>query len=266
MSTVLDQIVAGVREDLAVRKAALPMDEVVRLAAEAWPARDPMPVFAGPGLTVIAEVKRSSPSRGALAPIAQPAELASSYAAGGAAAISVLTEQRRFGGTLADLDAVRAAVNLPILRKDFVVEAYQLYETRAHGADLALLIVASLDDAQLSGLHALALQLGLTPLVEVHTPDEARRALEVGATLIGVNNRNLKTLEVDLSVFETIAPLLGGEVVTVAESGILRPADAARVRAAGADVILVGEALVTDNNPRAAIAALIAAADDQDNR
>lgn len=265
MSTVLDEIVVGVREDLAVREAALPLAELIGRVAAAPPPRDPLPAFTGPHLSVIAEVKRSSPSKGALAQIVEPARLAADYAAGGAAAISVLTEQRRFGGSLADLDAVRAAVELPILRKDFVVEPYQLYEARAHGADLALLIVAALDDDRLAGLYRLAVELGLTPLVEVHTPDESRRALDVGARLIGVNNRNLKTLEVDLAVFERIAPLLPADVVKVAESGILLPEHAARVRAAGADVILVGEALVTDNDPRSAIAALIAAADTQDN-
>lgn len=264
MSTVLDQIVAGVREDMATRMAAKPLDVVIA-EAEASPApRDPLPEFASPRLSVISEVKRSSPSKGALAEISSPAELASRYAAGGASAISVLTEQRRFRGSLADLDAVRAAVTIPVLRKDFVVDAYQLYEARAHGADLALLIVASLDDAQLAELYQLCLALGLTPLVEVHTIDEARRATELGARLVGVNNRNLKTLEVDLAMFGRIAPVLHPEAIKVAESGILTPADAARVRAEGADVILVGEALVTNPDPAAAIAALIEAADNQD--
>lgn len=264
MSTVLDEIIVGVREDLAERQARWPRRKLLDQVAAASPVRDPMPTFRAPGLSVIAEVKRASPSKGALAPIAEPDRLALTYAGGGAAAISVLTEQRRFGGSLADLDMVRFAVNLPILRKDFVVDPYQLYEARAHGADLALLIVAALDDAQLASLYALCGELGLTALVEVHTPDEARRAVDLGAELIGVNNRNLKTLEVDLANFEAIAPIIPDPVVKVAESGILRPAHAARVRACGADVILVGEALVTDDNPRAAIAAMIAAADSQD--
>lgn len=266
MTNVLDQIIVGVREDLAVREAALPLSEVIAAAAAAAPPLDPLPVLGGQRLSVIAEVKRSSPSKGALAEIAAPAELARAYQAGGAAAISVLTEQRRFGGSLADLDAVRAGVGLPVLRKDFVVEPYQLYEARAHGADLALLIVAALSDAQLAGLYRLALDLGLTPLVEVHTPDEARRAADLGAELVGVNNRNLKTLAVDLAMFEQIVPLLSDQSVKVAESGILLPADAARVRAAGADAILVGEALVTQPDPAKAIAALIAAADQEDAR
>ena len=266
MSNVLEEIVAGVREDLAERMTRLPLDKIAAQAVEAPPSRDALRALSGPRLSVISEVKRSSPSKGALADIPAPADLARAYATGGASAISVLTERRRFGGSLADLDAVRAAVDLPVLRKDFVVEPYQVYEARAHGADLVLLIVAALGDRQLADLHKLALDLGLTPLVEVHTPDEASRAVDLGARLIGVNNRNLKTLEVDLAMFETIVPLLPGDTVKVAESGILLPEHAARVRAAGADAILVGEALVTANNPQTAIAALIAAADSQDTR
>lgn len=264
MSTVLDQIIVGVLEDLSVRQAALPLSELIGQAQTAPPPRDPLPSFTSPRLSVIAEVKRSSPSRGALAPIAEPDQLARAYADGGAAAISVLTEQRRFAGSLADLDAVRAAVDLPILRKDFMVEPYQLYEARAHGADMVLLIVAALDDVRLASLHRLAIELGLTPLVEVHTVDEAERAAGIGARVIGVNNRNLKTLEVDLTTFEQIAPLLPADAVKVAESGILLPEHAARMRAAGADVILVGEALVINPNPTAAIGALIAATEKQD--
>ena len=243
---------------------ALPLDKIIAQAVEAPPARDPMPALRAARLAVIAEVKRSSPSKGALAEIDEPAELARAYAAGGAAAISVLTERRRFGGSLADLAAVREAVDLPVLRKDFVVEPYQVYEARSHGADLVLLIVASLDDDQLAGLHTLAVGLGLTPLVEVHTPDEARRAADLGAQLVGVNNRNLRTLEVDLAMFETIVPLLPTDAVKVAESGILVPQDAARVRAAGAEPSWSAGLFCAD--PRAAIAALVAAADAEDNR
>lgn len=266
MSNVLDKIVAGVQEDMAARQARVPLAALVERIADAPPPRDPMPAFKSARLSVIAEVKRSSPSKGVLAAIETPAELAASYADGGASAISVLTEQRRFGGSLADLDAVRAAVDLPILRKDFVVDPYLLYEARAHGADLALLIVASLDDDQLRGLYDLALELGLTPLVEVHTPDEAERAVRLGAQLIGVNNRNLKTLEVDLDMFAQIAPVIPDDRVKVAESGILAPAHAGQMRAAGADVVLVGEALVTNNDPQTAIGELLAAADSQDVR
>jgi indole-3-glycerol phosphate synthase len=254
--TVLDEIIAGVVEDLAVRRAERPFDELVAAVAAAPTALDPLPALRAPGLSVIAEVKRSSPSKGALAPIEDPAGLAASYAAGGAAAISVLTEQRRFGGSLADLHAVRAAVSTPLLRKDFFVSSYQLWEARAAGADLVLLIVAALDDDQLATLLAQAAELGMTALVETHTPSEVERALGVGAKLIGVNNRNLKTLDVDLGNFEQMAELIGDKAVTVAESGILSAQDAARMRTAGADAILVGELLVRHGDPRAAVAAL----------
>ncbi|WP_341729471.1 indole-3-glycerol phosphate synthase TrpC [Brooklawnia sp.] len=260
MTTVLDQIIAGVREDLADRQLRTPLDEVIAQLQTAPAVHDPMPEFRGPQLSVICEVKRSSPSKGALADIPDPAELALAYAGGGAAAISVLTEERRFGGSLTDLDLVRWRVDQPILRKDFTVEPYQIYEARAHGADLILLIVAALDDSRLREFFRLTTELGMTALVEVHTPDEARRAVDLGAELIGVNNRNLKTLEVDLTMFERIGGVLPDEVVKVAESGITSPAHAARVSAAGANAILVGEALVTDVNPGAAIAAMIAAA------
>ncbi|BDZ58237.1 hypothetical protein GCM10025872_18940 [Barrientosiimonas endolithica] len=157
----------------------------------------------------------------------------------------MLTEQRRFGGSLADLDAVRAAVDTPLLRKDFVVEPYQVVEARAHGADVVLLIVAALEDDLLHELYALVTELGMTALVEVHDTGEAERAVALGAELIGVNARNLKTLEVDRGVFAEVAAGIPGDRVTVAESGVRGPADAADYAAAGADAVLVGEALVT---------------------
>ncbi|HMQ37742.1 MAG TPA: indole-3-glycerol phosphate synthase TrpC [Micropruina sp.] len=257
---VLDEIVAGVREDLADRRARRSLDELAAVVATMAAPRDPMPAFRAEPLAVIAEVKRSSPSKGALADIPDPAALAAQYAAGGASAISVLTERRRFGGTLADLEAVRAAVDTPLLRKDFMVTDYQLWEARAAGADLALLIVAALTDDELSALMATTRTLGLTALVEVHTPDETRRAVDAGASLIGVNNRNLQTLDVDLAQFERLVGLIPDDVVKVAESGILSLDDVRRVAHAGADVILVGEALVKHGDPRRAVADFIAAA------
>jgi indole-3-glycerol phosphate synthase len=254
--TVLDEIIAGVVEDLEVRRAHRPLDELIAAVAALPPAADPLPALRAPGLSVIAEVKRSSPSKGALAAIADPAALAAEYAAGGASAISVLTERRRFGGSLADLEAVRAAVATPLLRKDFVVTDYQLWEGRAAGADLALLIVAALTQPQLEDFLALGARLGITSLVETHTADEVRRALDAGATLLGVNNRNLKTLEVDLSHFQELAELVDGDQVLVAESGILSVEDAAAMRGAGADAVLVGELLVRSGDPRSAVAAL----------
>ncbi len=266
MGTVLDEIITGVRQDLARRMLTCTMTDLEAAVAAAPAPRDAMRRFRNDQLSVIAEVKRASPSKGALASINDPAQLAAAYEAGGAAAVSVLTERRRFNGSLADLDAVRERVGLPVLRKDFIVTDYQLWEARAHGADLALLIVAALDDAELDRLHRLALDLGLVPLVEVHDEAEAGRAAHAGAELVGVNNRNLKTLEVDVANFERIVSHLPDEVVKVAESGILTGADAARVRSAGADVILVGEALVTHAHPAQAISELVAAADREEFR
>lgn len=256
--SVLDDILTGVRADLEVRRARTSEADLRALIAGAPEALDPMPAFAAPGLSVIAEVKRRSPSKGDLAAIPDPAALAAAYASGGAAAISVLTEQRRFGGSLEDLRAVRAAVATPLLRKDFLVEEYQVLEARAAGADLVLLIVAALEDARLVDLAGLVGRLGMTALVEVHDEAEAERAVACGARLIGVNARNLKTLEVDPDTFGRIAPGLPGTVVKVAESGISGPEDAARYHAEGAQVVLVGEALVRTGDPAAAVAAMSA--------
>jgi indole-3-glycerol phosphate synthase len=254
--SVLDEIVAGVRVDLATRAARAPYDEVVALAAATPHPRDPMPRFRAPGTSVIAEVKRRSPSKGALADIPDPAELAAAYERGGAAAISVLTEQRRFGGSLADLRTVRAAVPTPLLRKDFMVTPYQLHEARAAGADLVLLIVAALDQPLLEKMYAEARELGLTVLVEVHDAEETRRAVDLGADLIGVNARNLKTLDIDPDCFARLAPLIPDTVVRVAESGISGPEDVLRYAEQGAQVVLVGEALVKDGDPEGAVRAM----------
>jgi len=254
--SVLDEIIAGVREDLAAREAATPLADVRAALADVDPARDPMPHFRAAGSSVIAEVKRKSPSKGELADIPDPAVLAAAYAQGGAAAISVLTEQRRFNGTLDDLRAVRAAVETPILRKDFIVSSYQLVEGRAAGADLALLIVAALDDDELRRLYDEARELGLTVLVEVHDEDETERAIALGAELIGVNARNLKTLAVDSDTFGRLAKLIPDDRVKVAESGISGPEDVQRFVDEGARVVLVGEALVKDGDPKAAVRAM----------
>lgn len=257
--SVLDNIIAGVRQDLDVRRKLLSLSDVESAALQTPVALDPMPGFRAAQLSVISEVKRKSPSKGDLATITDPAGLAAEYAEGGASAISVLTEERRFNGTLADLDAVRARVNVPVLRKDFMVEEYQFFEARAHGADMVLLIVAALTDAELMRFQRLARELGMTALVETHTAEEVDRALAIGAQLIGVNNRNLKTLDVDLATFGGLSSRIGDSAVKVAESGILTPADAARVASEGADVILVGEALVRHGDPRGAVAAMAGA-------
>ena len=256
MTSVLDEIIAGVRIDLARREAEADADEL-RALIESLPApRDPMPAFRRPGASVIAEVKRRSPSKGDLADIPDPAALARAYARGGAAAISVLTEERRFNGSLDDLRAVRAAVDTPILRKDFIVTSYQLLEARAAGADLVLLIAAGLPEAELRRLYDEARALGLTVLLEVHDEAETRLAVDLGAELIGVNARNLRTLAVDNDTFGRLAPLIPDDRVKVAESGITGPADVERFVREGASVVLVGEALVKDGDPEAAVRAM----------
>jgi indole-3-glycerol phosphate synthase len=257
--SVLEAIVAGVRDDLAAREAAVPLAEVKARAADAPPPRPVVPSLLEAGVHVIAEVKRASPSKGRLATIADPAELAVQYAQGGARAISVLTEQRRFGGSLADLDAVRAAVEIPVLRKDFIVSPYQVHEARAHGADIVLLIVAALDQPVLHGLLERVESLGMTALVEVHTEREADRALAAGARVVGINARDLTTLSVDRTVFSRIAPGLPSDILTVAESGVRGPGDLLAYAGAGAHAVLVGEGLVTSGDPRAAVADLVTA-------
>ncbi|YAL81957.1 indole-3-glycerol phosphate synthase TrpC [Dermacoccaceae bacterium W4C1] len=261
MTTVLDQIIAGVVEDLAERQERTPLSAIRELAAAAAQPLDAHAALDAPGpVHVIAEVKRRSPSKGALADIPAPAELAAAYQRGGADVISVLTEQRRFGGSLQDLDEVRAAVSIPVLRKDFVVTEYQIWEARAHGADVVLLIVAALDDERLRSLYALVRDLGMTALVEVHDEAETARAVGLGARVIGVNARNLKTLQVDTGVFGRLAPTIGESVVKVAESGVTGPVDVARYAQQGAAAVLVGEALVTGGDPQRAVRDLRAAA------
>lgn len=214
------------------------------------PARDALTALApSDHVKVIAEVKRASPSRGVLAEIGDPASLALSYQAGGASAISVLTERRHFGGSLRDLADVRRAVHLPVLRKDFIVEPYQVFEARAADADLVLLIVAALRQPALRQLHSLIVELGMTPLVETHSAEEVERALDVGAAIVGVNARDLSTLEVDRDLFGALADGIPSGVIRVAESAVREPTDVAHYRAAGADVVLIGEALVTGGDP-----------------
>ncbi|MEU5692602.1 indole-3-glycerol phosphate synthase TrpC [Actinosynnema sp. NPDC020468] len=257
--TVLESIIEGVREDLAAREAELPFDALREQAAKVPPPQDVMSILRSPGVGVIAEVKRRSPSKGALAEIPEPADLATQYELGGARAISVLTEQRRFGGSLADFDAVRAAVGVPLLRKDFIVSPYQVHEARLHGADLVLLIVAALEQNALVSLLDRVESLGMTALVEVHTAEEADRALEAGASVIGVNARNLHTLEVDKDVFGRIAPGLPFETIKIAESGVSGPGDLMAYAGAGADAVLVGESLVTSGDPKVAVNKLVTA-------
>ncbi len=252
--SVLDEILEGVRADLAARQRSVPLARLKEMAGRAPAPRNVLAALKGADVSVIAEVKRASPSKGALAAIADPAALAVDYEAGGASVISVLTEPRRFGGSLEDLVAVRDAVQVPVLRKDFLISSYQLWEARAYGADLALLIVAALEQNALVSLVERAVSIDLVPLVEVHTESELYRALEAGARVIGVNARNLATLQVDRSVFARLAPLIPDGVIKVAESGVRGPHDLLAYAAAGADAVLVGESLVTGKDPRSAVA------------
>ena len=257
--SVLEEILEGVRADLTARQRDVPLDSLKEAAGKAPAARNVVAAFKGGDVAVIAEVKRASPSKGALAAIADPASLAMDYEAGGARVISVLTEPRRFGGSLEDLAAVREAVQVPVLRKDFIVSSYQLWEARAYGADMVLLIVAALEQNALVSLVERALSIDLVPLVEVHTEDELDRALDAGARVLGVNARNLATLEVDRSVFGRLAPRVPEGIVKIAESGIRGPHDLLAYAAAGADAVLVGESLVTGKDPRSAVADLVTA-------
>jgi indole-3-glycerol phosphate synthase len=253
--TFLAGILARKREEVAARRAAEPERELearARGAAAPRPFEEALSLRGGP-TRIIAEVKRASPSAGAIdAGLDAPAQ-ARRYAAAGAAAISVLTDGPGFGGSLADLAAVRAAVDTPLLRKDFVVDRYQLLEARAAGADAALLIVAALPDDALRALIDACAALGLAALVEVHDGAEADRALAAGARIVGVNNRDLHSFAVDLATSERILPRLPGGVRGVAESGVRSPEDALRLRRAGAANLLVGEALVRAADPGALI-------------
>jgi indole-3-glycerol phosphate synthase len=257
--SVLDEILDGVRADLAERQQHVALDQLKQMAREAPSPRDALSPLKNSDVAVIAEVKRSSPSKGTLGAISDPAALARDYEAGGARVISVLTERRYFGGSLDDLSAVRNAVDVPVLRKDFIISSYQLWEARASGADMVLLIVSALDQNALVSLVERAESIGLLPLVEVHTDDEVLRAADAGAKLIGVNARNLATLEVDRSIFGRLAPLIPEDVVKIAESGVRGPHDLLAYAAVGADAVLVGESLVTDKDPRAAVADLVTA-------
>ncbi|MDR2347617.1 MAG: indole-3-glycerol phosphate synthase TrpC [Bifidobacteriaceae bacterium] len=255
---VLDQILAGVRSDLALRQSIVPLAELKARVKDRPPARDPLPVFQdSTRIAVIAEIKRASPSKGRIADIPEPAALAQAYEAGGAAAISVLTEGRRFGGSLADLSHVCRAVDIPVLRKDFVVSSYQVWEARAYGADMVLLIVAALDQYALEALVERSDSLGMVALVEVHSEYELHRALAAGARLIGVNARDLRTLEVRPGLFGDLAPLVPPEIAKVAESGVRRPHDMAVYAHQGADSVLIGEYLAASANPEQAVRELV---------
>jgi indole-3-glycerol phosphate synthase len=253
--SALDSIISGVREDLEQRR--MPMGQLLEHLESAPPVRTCLPDLLSEEISIIAEIKRASPSKGSLAEIVDPAGLAAQYEQAGAAVISVLTERRRFGGSLADLDSVRKLVDTPILRKDFMISEYQFYEARVHGTDLVLLIVAALSQNQLDDYYQLTKELGMKALVEVHTQDELERALEISPEIIGVNSRNLKTLEVDTQAFAQLIPQIPSEIARVAESGISKRDDVVFAHECGATAILVGEALVRAQSPSVAINQLL---------
>ncbi len=258
--SVLDELVAGALEDQRTRELTVSLEDVKKAALAA-----PAPIDAtrwlkrADGIPVIAEIKRASPSKGHLSDIPDPAVLAREYERGGASAISVLTEGRKFLGSLDDFDKVRAAVHIPVLRKDFIVTDYQIFEARAHGADLVLLIVAALDDAQLKHLLDLAHELNMTVLVETHTREEIERARKAGAKVIGINARNLKNLKVDVNKYNELAADLPDDVIKVAESGVFGAVEVEDYARAGADAVLVGEGVATADDHELAVERLVKA-------
>ena len=258
--TVLDKILARRAERLEEEKRMHPPAEVRAAAHDAPRPRDFAAALSPPGPRVIAEIKRRSPSRGLLRPEMDVAALARAYTAGGAAALSVLTEADHFDGSLEHLRTARRATHLPLLRKDFVLDPYQVYEARAAGADAVLLIVAALDPSRIAELGGLARELGLAVLVEAHDEAEVRTTVETGATLVGINNRDLKTLVVDIGTTLRLAPLVPSGRTVVAESGIHGRGDLERLAAAGVHAYLVGEHLMLSRDVTAALRVLLEAA------
>lgn len=257
--TILDQIVEHKREELGAAKGATPLVEMRRLAESASAVRDFAAALSGPGIALIAEVKKASPSRGVLRADFEPVSLARQYAEAGAAAISVLTDEKHFQGTLGHLRAIREALpgGPSLLRKDFLFDEYQVYEARANGADALLLITAILETEALADLIRLAGRLGMAALVEVHDQAEVQQALKAGAEVIGINNRDLRTFEVDLATTERLRPLIPPEKTVVAESGIFTRDDTWRLEACGVNAVLIGEALVTAPDPGAKVRELL---------
>jgi indole-3-glycerol phosphate synthase len=258
--SVLDRIVEARRASIAHRQRVLP-EPVLKMAVKsAKPARDFAAALARPQVNIISELKKASPSRGLLREDFRPIELAKGFENSGAAALSVLTEEEFFQGSAKDLRDARKACEIPVLRKDFIVDAWQVWEARAIDADSFLLIVAALSDAALTELLALGRGLGMEALIEVHTRAELDRAIDVGAKIIGVNNRDLKTLKVDLNTSFELIEVIPEDCVAVCESGIRDGAEIKRLRAAGFDAFLIGEHLMTQADPGAGLAALIASA------
>jgi indole-3-glycerol phosphate synthase len=258
MATILDKIVASKRQEIAAARRARPDEQLRAELADAPPARNFFAALSAPGpIRLIAEVKRASPSKGVIRADFDPVAIALTYQRHGASCISVLTDGPFFQGSLDDLRRVRAAVDLPVLRKDFILDTYQLLEARAAGADAVLLIAECLDDCHLRKLHNEAVELGLTPLVELYDPDNLTRVFDAGATLIGVNNRDLRTFEVDLEHTIRLRARVPDQCVLVGESGIRARADVERLEAAGVDAMLVGETLMASPDIGAAVDALL---------
>jgi indole-3-glycerol phosphate synthase len=242
--TILDEILDWKQVEIAQAKRNKPLDTLQAEVENALPSRDLHAALRAPGVSLIAEIKRASPSKGLLRPDLDPRSLAHIYETNGAAAISVLTDTRFFRGSLQDLRMVRQSVEVPVLRKEFVLDPYQVYEARASGADALLLIVAALDDDPLASLHALIRELGMVALVEVHNESELQRALALSPRVIGINNRDLHTFEVRLETTERLRPKVPDAITIVAESGIHTAADVTRLANTGVDAMLVGESLV----------------------
>jgi indole-3-glycerol phosphate synthase len=258
MPTILDKIVATKRGEIERAKAAVPEAELRVRLADAPPVQNFFaPLAAGGPIKLIAEVKKASPSAGVIRPDFDPVAIAKTYAAHGATCISVLTDEPYFQGRLEYLERIRAAVELPVLRKDFILDTYQLVEARLAGADAVLLIAECLDDCNLRKLFNAACELGMTPLVELYEPENLTRVFDAGATLIGVNNRNLHTFEVDLGHTIRMRDRVPDECVLVGESGIKTHADVQRLAAAGVDAILVGESLTRESDIGAAVDRLL---------
>jgi indole-3-glycerol phosphate synthase len=258
MANVLDQIVATKRGEIAQAKAARPEADVRRAAEQAPPVRSFFaPLAQGAPIRLIAEVKKASPSAGVIRADFDPVAIAQIYEAHGASCLSVLTDEQYFQGSLAYLSAVRAAVSLPVLRKDFILDSYQLYEARAAGADAVLLIAECLDDCNLRKLHNETVGLGMTPLVELYDPENLDRVLEAGATLIGINNRDLRSFVTDLGHSLRLRERVPEECVLVSESGIRTRADVERLEAAGVNAMLVGESLIASADIGAAVDQLL---------
>ncbi len=257
--TILDKIVAHKRQEIQTCKRSRPLDAVRARVAQVPPARAFADALSAPGISLIAEIKRASPSQGALASDLDLSDLARAYTQGGAAAVSVLTDQQFFRGTLNDLQEVRDTVPLPVLRKDFILDPYQIYEARAAGADAILLIMAILTDEGYRRLLALSQELGMAALVEVHNRVELDRALTAGTPIVGVNNRDLRTFEVDLETTCALRRYVPAGTLLVAESGIQTPADVARLADVGVDAVLVGTALVTSRDPGTLIQRMVKA-------